>query len=198
MHHDQLESIAGPSRPRGAPHNIDIDNSDVDVDDTQSYHSDDHTDPADEPLGEGMDLEGFSGPSQKILKPLTPEALIAFKAAQEKAGIIYISRIPPGMRPAKVRHLMSAYGEVGRVYLQQEGADFSKFFEANVCLLSSCQLCGEYRSKKGVFEKKVYIDQKAPLHRGLGRVQGQEGGSERRRDVKRPIDRWQKRNTLAG
>lgn len=72
-------------------------------------------------LGEGMSAEGFSGPEQKIVKPLTSESLAAFKAAQDKAGIIYISRIPPGMRPPKVRHLMSAYGEVGRVYLQQEG-----------------------------------------------------------------------------
>jgi len=70
-------------------------------------------------LGDGMDVEGFSGP--KIVKPLTPEALAAFKAAQENAGVIYISRIPPGMQPTKVRHLMSQYGEVGRVYLQKEG-----------------------------------------------------------------------------
>ena len=70
-------------------------------------------------LGEGMDAHGFSGP--KIVKPLTPEALAAFRAAQETAGVIYISRIPPGMQPTKVRHLMSQYGEVGRVYLQKEG-----------------------------------------------------------------------------
>ncbi|OSX59280.1 hypothetical protein POSPLADRAFT_1183979 [Postia placenta MAD-698-R-SB12] len=71
-------------------------------------------------VDEGMDPEGFAGPSQKVVKPLTPEALAAFKAAQEKTGVVYISRIPPGMRPTKVRHIMSAYGEVGRVYLQQE------------------------------------------------------------------------------
>lgn len=74
-------------------------------------------------LGGGMDAEGFSGP--KIVKPLTPEALAAFQAAQEKAGVIYISRIPPGMQPTKVRHLMSQYGEVGRVYLQKEGTTIS-------------------------------------------------------------------------
>ncbi|KAI0035643.1 hypothetical protein K488DRAFT_42872 [Vararia minispora EC-137] len=67
-----------------------------------------------------MDPEGFAGP--KIVKPLTPEALAAYQAAQNKAGVIYISRIPPGMRPTKVRHIMSQYGEVGRVYLQQEDA----------------------------------------------------------------------------
>lgn len=70
-------------------------------------------------LGRGMDPAGFSG--EKVVKPLTKEALLAFKAAQDRAGVIYISRIPPGMQPAKVRHLMSAYGETGRVYLQQEG-----------------------------------------------------------------------------
>jgi ESF2/ABP1 family protein len=67
----------------------------------------------------GMDPEGYA--NEKSLKPLTPEALAAFKAAQDRAGIIYISRIPPGMRPTKVRHLMGAFGAVGRVYLQQEG-----------------------------------------------------------------------------
>ena len=72
-------------------------------------------------LGHGMDLEGFSGPEENVVKPLTPEALAAFTAAKEKTGVIYISRIPPGMRPTKVRHLMSQYGEVGKVYLQQEG-----------------------------------------------------------------------------
>lgn len=71
---------------------------------------------------EGMDMEGFAGPTEKAVKPLSTEELAAFKAAQERTGVVYISRIPPGMRPTKVRHLMSAYGEVGRVYLQPEGA----------------------------------------------------------------------------
>jgi len=72
-------------------------------------------------LVEGMDPSGFAGPSERVVKPLTQEALMAFQAAQARTGIIYISRIPPGMQPPKVRHLMSAYGEVGRVYLQREG-----------------------------------------------------------------------------
>lgn len=57
----------------------------------------------------------------RTVQPLSTEALAEFNAAQERAGVVYISRIPPGMRPTKVRHLMTAYGEVGRVYLQQEG-----------------------------------------------------------------------------
>jgi ESF2/ABP1 family protein len=70
-----------------------------------------------------MDSEWYAGPAhpEKTVKPLTPEALAAFNTAQARSGVIYISRIPPGMQPAKVRHLLSQNGEVGRVYLQQEG-----------------------------------------------------------------------------
>jgi hypothetical protein len=89
----------------------------------------DHDTNDEDELAAGMNPSGFAGPSSpkdksKIVKPLTPEALAAFKAKQERTGVIYISRIPPGMRPTKVRHLMSAYGEIGRVYLQQEGMYF--------------------------------------------------------------------------
>jgi ESF2/ABP1 family protein len=52
---------------------------------------------------------------------LSQAAVEEYKAAQERTGVLYISRIPPGMSPNKVRHLLSAYGEIGRVYLQQEG-----------------------------------------------------------------------------
>jgi ESF2/ABP1 family protein len=80
---------------------------------------------------EGSDGDGHSdlatekdtetGTDGKTVKPLSAAALAEFEKAQRQAGIIYISRIPPGMRPAKVKHLMSGYGKVGRVYLQQEG-----------------------------------------------------------------------------
>lgn len=79
------------------------------------------SDGEDTDLADGMDPAGFSGPSA-VVKPLTKEALAVSKAAHERTGVLYISRIPPGMRPTKVRHLMSTYGEIGRVYLQQEGA----------------------------------------------------------------------------
>jgi len=65
-------------------------------------------------------LNGKSPSLAEVMKPVTIEELKAFKAKQERAGIIYISRIPPAMRPSKVRHLMSQYGSVGRIYLQQE------------------------------------------------------------------------------
>ena len=33
---------------------------------------------------------------------------------------MYLGRVPPGMKPLKVRHLLSRYGEVGRLYLAPE------------------------------------------------------------------------------
>ncbi|KAI0080660.1 hypothetical protein K474DRAFT_1769169 [Panus rudis PR-1116 ss-1] len=108
---------AGPSKPSSRegthePHSSD-ENDDTGESDHEELESQDG-------LGEGMDAEGFAGPSEKVVKPLTAEGLAAYKAAQERTGVVYISRIPPGMRPTKVRHLMSQYGEIGRVYLQPE------------------------------------------------------------------------------
>lgn len=42
-----------------------------------------------------------------------------------RPGIIYLSRIPPYMKPLKVRQIFSKYGEVGRVFLQPEGICYS-------------------------------------------------------------------------
>ncbi|KAG6859805.1 hypothetical protein C0995_003709 [Termitomyces sp. Mi166 len=109
----QLKDLeAGPSR---------LGNSDASDREGETYNSSDEENFSElGDLGDGMDPEGFSGPSEKTVKPLTREALEEFKKIQDRAGVIYISRIPPGMRPSKVRHLMSLHGEVGRVYLQQE------------------------------------------------------------------------------
>ena len=42
--------------------------------------------------------------------------------AKLEAGIIYISKIPPFMKPGKVKSHMEQFGEVGRVFLQPEGS----------------------------------------------------------------------------
>jgi ESF2/ABP1 family protein len=35
-------------------------------------------------------------------------------------GIVYISRLPPGMTHQKVKHVLNGYGEIGRIYAQQK------------------------------------------------------------------------------
>jgi ESF2/ABP1 family protein len=134
---DVLE--AGPSN-----HSADSD-YDAAGDETQEEYGD---------LTNGLDPEGFSGPSEKTVKPLTKEALAEFQAIQNRAGVIYISRIPPGMRPTKVRHLMSAYGEIGRVYLQQEG--MSSVHSPRVVLTSDCT------DAKRAYLRRKYTSTKKP------------------------------------
>jgi len=54
------------------------------------------------------------------LKPLTATQLAASKEATAKTGVVYLSRIPPFMKPQKVRDLLARFGEVGRVFLAPE------------------------------------------------------------------------------
>lgn len=42
------------------------------------------------------------------------------------AGIVYLSRVPPFMKPHKVKHLLSQYGSVGRIYLKPEGTNYAR------------------------------------------------------------------------
>ena len=130
--------------------------SDVDQEELLEEEVQETGEEEDQTIGEGMDLEGYAGP--KVVQPLTPEALARFNAAQARTGVIYISRIPPGMRPAKVRHLMSAHGEVGRVYLQQEGVMISAH-HAYYLLLTDSIL---FKDAKRAFLRRKYTSTKKP------------------------------------
>ncbi|KAI4121377.1 MAG: hypothetical protein LQ347_006879, partial [Umbilicaria vellea] len=60
-------------------------------------------------------------PTQK-LKPLTFAQLAASQRAARKTGVLYLSRIPPFMRPSTVKHLLSPYGSISRLFLTPEPA----------------------------------------------------------------------------
>jgi hypothetical protein len=44
---------------------------------------------------------------------------------EAEAGIVYLSRIPTYMGVKHLRHLMSQYGEVGKIFLQPSGNSIS-------------------------------------------------------------------------
>jgi ESF2/ABP1 family protein len=46
-----------------------------------------------------------------------------FREKVAKRGVIYMSRVPPFMKPNKARTLFEQYGEVTRLFLQEESAD---------------------------------------------------------------------------
>jgi len=64
--------------------------------------------------------EIIANTEQKVVKPLTPAKLAKFKKAQDSSGIIYLSCIPPFMKPSKIKHLLGQFGNIGRVYLAPE------------------------------------------------------------------------------
>lgn len=52
-----------------------------------------------------------------LAKPLTRKNLVATEAAIKKSGVVYLSRIPPFMKPAKLRSLLEPYGKINRIFL---------------------------------------------------------------------------------
>ncbi|KAE9371409.1 hypothetical protein N431DRAFT_426072 [Stipitochalara longipes BDJ] len=60
-----------------------------------------------------IDLPGVS-------KPLTKKNLVATAAAIKRSGVVYLSRIPPFMKPTKLRSLLEPYGAINRIFLTPE------------------------------------------------------------------------------
>ncbi|KAI9807998.1 MAG: RNA-binding ATPase activator esf2 [Phylliscum demangeonii] len=55
-------------------------------------------------------------PSASKPKPAAPVP----RRRRHKTGVIYLSRIPPFMKPSKLRHLLSRHGALNRIYLTPE------------------------------------------------------------------------------
>ena len=103
--------------------------SDDDEDDrgTESASEED----GDEPMEASDDEEEQSSrkkPSDgtTVKGPINMKKLVNFKDKLEKTGVVYLSRVPPYMKAQKVRHLLSKYGEIGRIYLTPEDPAIQK------------------------------------------------------------------------
>jgi hypothetical protein len=68
--------------------------------------------------------EEVPGNPRKVVKPLSRKALHAYNEKLEKRGVVYLSRVPPFMKPAKVKHLLGMHGAISKLYLAPE--DFSE------------------------------------------------------------------------
>ncbi|KAF6814999.1 RNA recognition domain-containing protein [Colletotrichum musicola] len=55
-----------------------------------------------------------------VSKPLTKKNLVATEEAVKKSGVVYISRVPPFMKPQKLRSLLEPYGKINRIFLAPE------------------------------------------------------------------------------
>lgn len=71
---------------------------------------------------EGPEAENTDRDSGTESKSLLKKLLSGVKTEKECVpGIIYLGHIPPRLRPKHMRNLLSAYGEIGRIFLQPEG-----------------------------------------------------------------------------
>jgi ESF2/ABP1 family protein len=64
-----------------------------------------------------------SGP---IVRPLSKKKQEKFTAEAERAGVVYLSRIPPYMQPQKLRFMLEQYGETRRLFLTPEDAAIAR------------------------------------------------------------------------
>lgn len=55
-----------------------------------------------------------------VVKSLSKSGLQKYREKAGRRGIVYLSRLPPNLKPQKVRHLLGHYGDIGRVYLAAE------------------------------------------------------------------------------
>ncbi|RLN05835.1 hypothetical protein BBO99_00002236 [Phytophthora kernoviae] len=67
-----------------------------------------------------MEASSSKPATHKPLEGLSREKMEQFKQKAEKRGVVYIARVPPFMKPEKLRHLLGKYGELNRIYLVPE------------------------------------------------------------------------------
>jgi|SaaInlStandDraft_5_1057022.scaffolds.fasta_scaffold84615_1 ESF2/ABP1 family protein len=88
----------------------------------QTDFTSDNSVPSDEELGRGeLDVR----PKTKLKKRMQAAAK-AYQSQQKKRGVVYLSRVPPYMKPMKVRDILSVYGTVTNIYLVAEDKSFRR------------------------------------------------------------------------
>lgn len=75
-------------------------------------------------VGEDEEAEGARRGEKRVRKAgskkLSKEKLEKLKEKFRKRGVVYVSRIPPHLKPLKLRHMLEPFGEVLRIYLAPE------------------------------------------------------------------------------
>lgn len=89
---------------------IEREDSDYDEGEREAHENDDDSV---KPIGKTSELPDVS-------RPLTKKNLVASEKAIKKSGLIYVSRIPPYMKPTKLRQLLEPYGTINRIFLSPE------------------------------------------------------------------------------
>jgi ESF2/ABP1 family protein len=62
-------------------------------------------------------LHPRNGPSVEHKKPISLKALDRMREKVKRSGIVYMSRIPPHLKPLKLRQMVEVHAKLGRIYM---------------------------------------------------------------------------------
>lgn len=106
---------------------------------------------------------------KRPLKPLSQRKLKDYNEGLAKRGVVYLSRVPPFMKPAKVKHLMEQHGVVTRVRDRRQSVLCTTFF-VSPFFTSAFSLCmrngygtTHHRSTKRSTKRSLRV-QLLPVH----------------------------------
>jgi ESF2/ABP1 family protein len=109
---DKASAITPKPAPATSKGRFELDDEDADDFIPEDDDASDNDNPSDD--------EDPTTTREKTVKPLTQKQLLKSQKAAKKTGVIYISRIPPFMKPATLKHYLTPYGTIGRVFLTPE------------------------------------------------------------------------------
>ncbi|XP_072037868.1 uncharacterized protein [Amphiura filiformis] len=140
---------------------------------SKQKQSDDNSDQEDEKSDDDFDDEASkdedesgedeSSPGRTKKRKITQDTLdltsIKGKDSKKptKPGIIYLSRVPPFMKPKKLNFIFGQYGEIGRIFLQQEDKSFRKIRKKKGGNKSRSYTEGWIEFKKKKIAKRVAV-----------------------------------------
>lgn len=110
---------------------ISLENGDSDDENLLEYK---RKSPKDVPIQDEIDIEIEEGETEnfdesdltnfnlkiKNIKKLTPEKLEKEQKRIKRTGVCYLSRIPPYMKPSKLRSVLTRFGSIDRLFLKPE------------------------------------------------------------------------------
>lgn len=103
---------------------VNIDNSDNENDNSDALVANEKISSTstidDEALVSGLDEKDTIPETKRKIHKLSLKTTTNFNEILRNRGVLYIARIPPRMSPAKIKLLLSDFGEVTRIFLQEE------------------------------------------------------------------------------
>ena len=123
---DEDENNAVLDEPASADRSDDSDN---DADEHRNAEADDDRPPS--ASYEAAEQSNATHPPPAAARrsskaPLTSSSLSSFNTSLSNTGLLYFSRLPPRLKPPKLRQLLSSYGAINRIFLTPERSHLTR------------------------------------------------------------------------